>query len=138
MKPAVIVILFLLILLPAQGWGGRRRQSPKAAAVADRGYVVALGIANRFLNAWQAGDIETGMVLLSDRVRHTQNAETIEEFFSAGQERGFEIMRGSAHKGRYRFPVILVTRQGNTARRVSSEIILMNTGKNDWAVDKLP
>lgn len=138
MKPAVIVILLLLILLPAQGWGGRRRQSPKAAAVADAGYVFALGIANRFLNAWQAGDIETGMVLLSDRVRRTQNAETIEEFFSAGQERGFEIMRGSGHRGHYRFPVILVTRQGNTARRVSSEIVLVNTGKNDWAVDKLP
>ena len=70
MKPAVIVILLLLILLPAQGWGGRRRQSPKAAAVADAGYVFALGIANRFLNAWEAGDLETGMVLLSDRVRH--------------------------------------------------------------------
>lgn len=78
------------------------------------------------------------MVLLSDHVRRTQNAERIEEFFSAGQARGFEIMRGTGHKGRYGFPVVLVSREGNRVRRVSSKIILVNTGKNDWAVDKLP
>jgi hypothetical protein len=135
-KAAILVIV--LILLPAQGWGGRHRPSPKPAAVADPGYVLALGTADRFLHAWETGDLETGMVLLSDRVRRTQNAEAVEQFFSAGQERGFEIMRGTGHKGRYRFPIVLVIREGNTARRVASEIILVNTGKNEWAVDKLP
>lgn len=137
MKPAIAVLF--LILLPVQGWGGgRHRPSTKLEAATDPGYVLALGTADRFLHAWATGDLETGMVLLSDHVRRTQNAETIEQFFSAGQERGFELMRGNSHKGRYRFPVVLVTRQGNTARRVSSEITVVNTGKNDWAVDKLP
>jgi hypothetical protein len=135
-KPAVALIL--LILLPAQGWGGRHRPSPKPAAISDPGYVLALAAADSFLHAWKIGDLETGMVLLSDRVRRTQNPETIEQFFSADQERGFEIMRGSGHAGRYRFPVTLVFKQGNAARRVVSEIILVNSGKNDWAVDKLP
>lgn len=136
-KPAIAALF--LILLPAQAWGGgRHRPSARPEAVTDSGYVLALGIADRFLHAWETGDLETGMVLLSDHVRRTQNAETIEQFFTAGPERGFELMRGSGHKGRYRFPVVLVMRQGNTGRRVSSEIIVVNTGKNDWAVDKLP
>ena len=128
----------VLVLLPAPVWAGPHRVVAKPAVEADSGYVLALGVANRFLHAWEAGDLETGMVLLSDHVRRTQNAERIEEFFSAGQERGFEIMRGTGHKGRYGFPVVLVSREGNRVRRVSSKIILVNTGKNDWAVDKLP
>jgi hypothetical protein len=135
-KPALILIL--LILLPAPVWAGRHRATAKSASGADPGYVLALGTADRFLHAWETGDLETGMVLLSDHVRRTQNAERIEEFFSAGEERGFEITRGAGHKGRYRFPIVLVTREGNTVRRVSSKIILVNTGKNDWAVDRLP
>jgi hypothetical protein len=135
-KPAVVVIL--LILLPAQGWGGRRRLPSKPAAVTAPGYVLALRVANRFLHAWESGDLETGMVLLSDRVRRTLNPESVENFFAAGEERGFEIMRGSGHVERYRFPVILVTMHGNKARRVPTEIVVVNTGKNDWAVDKLP
>ncbi len=135
-KPAIVLIF--LVLLPAPLWAGRHRAAAKTAAVTDPAYVLALSAANRFLHAWEAGDLETGMVLLSDHVRRTQNADSIEQFFAAGPERGFEIMRGTGHKGRYHFPVVLVTREGNTARRVSSKIILVNTGKNDWAVDKLP
>jgi hypothetical protein len=135
-KPVLVVIL--MILLPAQGWGGRRRPLSKPTVITDSDYVPALRTANRFLHAWETGDLETGTVLLSDRVRHAQNPEGIEDFFSPEQERGFEIMRGGGHKGRYRFPVVLVIRHGNTVRRVSSEIVVLNTGKNDWVVDKLP
>lgn len=136
MKRAFAAIL--LIFLPATGWGGGHRPASKPAAANDPGYVLALAAADRFLHAWEAGDLETGTVLLSDHVRHTHNAEALETFFSTGDARAFEIMRGTGHAGRYRFPVILVTRQGNATRRASSEIILVNTGKNDWAVDKLP
>ncbi len=135
-KPAIALIF--LILLPASVWAGSPRRRGKPVLVADPGYVLALGAADHFLHAWATGDLETGMVLLSDHVRRTQNAETIEQFFSAGQERGFEIMRGTVHKGHYRFPVVLVSREGSTVRHISSKIILVNTGKNDWAVDKLP
>ncbi len=136
MKPAIALIF--LILLPAPVWAAGRRRTTVKQADADPAYVLALGVADRFLHAWETGDLETGMVLLSDHVRRKENAETIEHFFSSGRERGFEIMSGTSHKGRYGFPVVLVTRDGNTVRRVSSKIILVNTGKNDWAVDKLP
>ena len=127
----------MLAFVASQGWGSPHKRSAKSAGT-DPGYVLALGTADHFLHAWEAGDLETGMVLLSDRVRHTHSADTLEEFFLAGQDRGFEIMRGSGHAGRYRFPVALLTRQGTATRRVATEIILVSTGKNEWAVDKLP
>ena len=78
------------------------------------------------------------MVLLSDGIRRSQNADKLEDFFSAETGRSYEIALGRRHRGRYAFPVVLVTVQGNHALRRASEIILVNTGKNDWAVDKLP
>jgi len=78
------------------------------------------------------------MVLLSDNVRRSQNADTLEDLFSSVSDRAYEIGRGQGHPGRYHFPVVLVTKTGGGLRRVFSEIIVVNTGKNDWAVDKLP
>jgi hypothetical protein len=104
----------------------------------DPGYVFALGAANHFLHAWQTGDLEDGTVLLSDGIRHSQNADQLEQLFSNGKERGFEIARGHGHPGRYSFPLVLVTSRGSKITRRSSEIILVETGKNDWVVDKLP
>ncbi len=78
------------------------------------------------------------MVLLSDQVRHSHNPESFERFFSGDTNRAFEIARGTGNRGRYRFTVVLVTRQGTWVRRRDFEIIVVNTGKNDWAVDRLP
>jgi len=100
--------------------------------------VFALAAANHFLHAWQTGDLENGMVLLSDGIRHSQNADKLEQFFSNPKDRAFEIARGHGHKGRYSFPVVLVTAGASHLTRRSSEIILVETGKNDWVVDKLP
>ena len=128
----------LLVFLPLSSWGGPRGHSAKQAPLSDPGYVFALGAANRFLHAWQTGDLETGMVLLSDSVRRSHDAGSLEQFFFSGSDRAFEIGRGKRHPGRYRFPVCLVTKSGDGLHRTFSEIILVNTGKNDWAVDKLP
>jgi hypothetical protein len=84
------------------------------------------------------GDLETGMVLLSDPVRRSQNPEKLELFFAAGSGRSYEIARGKGNPGRYSFPVVLVTSPGSQVRRRLSEIIVVNTGKDDWAVDRLP
>jgi len=100
--------------------------------------VFALTAANHFLHAWQTGDLEDGTVLLSDGIRHSQNAEKLEQFFSNTMNRAFEITRGSGHQGRYTFPVVLVTLRGSHVTRKFSEVILLDTGKNDWVVDKLP
>jgi hypothetical protein len=132
------VAAILLLFLPLSSWGGARRHSAKQATLSDSGYVFALGTANRFLHAWQTGDLEAGMALLGDNARRKHNSESLEQFFSGGSDRAYEIDRGKGHPGRYRFPVVLVTKTGGGLRRSFSEIILVNTGKNDWAVDKLP
>ncbi len=110
----------------------------KPTDVSDPGYVFALAAANYFLHAWQIEDAENGMVMLSDQIRHTQNPDQLEQFFLNGKDRAFEITRGRGHPGRYSFPVVLVTHRGSHVTRRSSEIILVETGKNDWVVDKLP
>jgi hypothetical protein len=43
------------------------------------------------MHSWQPEIWKTGMVLLSDGIRHSQNADTLEQFFSSGAERAFEI-----------------------------------------------
>jgi hypothetical protein len=79
------------------------------------------------------------MVLLSNSLRHSQNADRVEEFFSNATNRAFEITRGKGRSGRYTFPVVLVTPRGSSRiTRKFSEIVLIDTGKNDWVVDKLP
>jgi len=131
--------LFLLaVFSPAPVWTRTHSRSAGDAPL-DPGYVFALAAANHFLHAWQTGDLEAGMVLLSDGLRHSQNADKLEQFFSSGNDRAFEITRGHGHRGRYSFPVVLVTPRGSShVTRRFSEIVLVETGKNDWVVDKLP
>jgi hypothetical protein len=126
------------LLLPLSLWAGSHKPRTKPVTAPDPGYVSALAAADRFLHAWQTGDLETGMVLLTDRVRHSQNPDKFEEFFSSSSGRAFEIARGAGNRGRYRFPVVLVTTRGKQMYRRVSGIIVVDTGKNDWAVDKLP
>jgi hypothetical protein len=132
--------LFLLTVCPtAPLWAGSHSHPAKQADPSDPGYVFALAAANHFMHAWQTGDLEDGMVLLSDGIRHSQNADKLEQFFSNATNRAFEITRGTGHPGRYRFPVVLVTTRGSShVTRKFSEVILVETGKNDWVVDKLP
>ena len=98
----------------------------------------ALTAANHFLHAWQTGDLEDGTVLLSDGIRQSQNADKLEQFFSNATNRAFEITRGHGHQGRYRFPLVLVTLRGSHVTRRFSEVILIESGRDDWVVDKLP
>lgn len=131
---------FLLTFFSTVSLSARSNSHPaKQSAPSDPDYVFALAAANHFLHAWQTGDIENGMVLLSNGLRHSQNAEQVEEFFSNATNRAFEITRGKGHAGRYSFPVVLVTPRGSShITRKFSEIVLVDTGKNDWVVDKLP
>jgi hypothetical protein len=133
-----ILLAVCLSLLTAPVWAGSHSHPAKQETPSEPGYVFALAAANHFMHAWQTGDLENGMVLLSDGIRHSQNADTLEQFFSSGTEHTFEIARGHGHQGRYIFPVILVTLRGSHVTRRSSEIIMAETGKNDWVVDKLP
>jgi hypothetical protein len=129
---------YLLLLLAPAAVAGPRHPSPNKPGADDPGYVLALATVNRFLNAWQTGDLETGMVLLSNRARRSQTAESLEQFFARGADRAFEVTRGHGNHGRYSFPVVLVMGQDRRVHRKFSEIIVATTGKNDWAIDKLP
>ena len=137
MKIGYLVALLLVASLPASAAGPRKRHAVPPAP-ADPDYVFALSAANRFLQAWQTGDLEAGTVLLSDQVRHSQDPEKFEKFFSGATGRAFEISRGTGNRGRYQFDVVLVTVAGARIRRRSSAIVVANSGKNDWVVDKLP
>jgi len=134
----IAFFFFQTALLAIPLWARTHTHPAKPADAPDPGYVYALAAANKFLHAWQTGDLEDGTVLLSDGIRHSQNADKLEQFFSSGKDRGFEIARGHGHAGRYIFPVALVTTRGSHITRKTSEIILIETGKNDWVVDKLP
>jgi hypothetical protein len=111
-----------------------------APAVLDSGYVPALAAADHFLQAWQSGDKENGIALLTSRAKVVVTTDGIDRFFSNSATSAYEIGRGKLLKrGRYEFPVVLVSiASGNRTRRRFSSIVIVNTGNNDWAVDKLP
>jgi hypothetical protein len=114
----------------------------RSTATQDSGYGSALAMADRFLQAWQAGDVENGMVLLSSHAKESATAENVESFFSDAGAAAFEITRGKLLKrDRYAFPVVLISGNGSKNGRVHRRfcrIVVVNTGHNDWAVDKLP
>ena len=113
----------------------------RPAAALESGYVPALAAADRFLQTWQAADVENGMALLTTHAKEAANRNVIERFFSNPEPSGYEIERGKLVKrGRYEFPVVLVTVASKSirVRRRISNLVIVNTGDNEWAVDKLP
>jgi hypothetical protein len=105
----------------------------------DPDYVPALAVADRFLQSWQANDTESGIALLTAHAKKNENKDDLENFFAPSEPVAYEIDRGKRVKrGRYQFPVVLVTGASKKLRRKFSSIVVVNTGGNDWAVDKLP
>jgi hypothetical protein len=124
---------FLLILPPLSA-----AKMPNPSSV-DSDYVSALAAADRFLQAWQSGDAENGISLLTEHAKKNENPDDLDKFFSAPKSPAFEIDRGKRMKrGRYEFPVVMVSRTSNKLHRRFSSIVIVNTSDNDWAVDKLP
>lgn len=131
------LLFFSLIPLSLPATSAKSRP----AAALDPGYVSALATANHFLQAWQSGDVESGTVLLTSHAKETLSRDDLDRFFSNPVPSGYEIDRGTLVKrGRYEFPVVLVTSVSQNPRihRRFSSIVVVNTGRNDWAVDKLP
>ncbi len=140
-----ILLAWLLLLLPP----GPAAAAPKAAATRptaksaalDADYVPALAAADRFLEAWSIDDIEIGMSLLTSRAKEKISETEIEAFFSSPTPSAYEIDRGKLlRRGAYEFPVVLAgPAAGNSrARRRFSTLLVVRTGNNEWAVDKLP
>jgi hypothetical protein len=131
-----VLLLAACLLLPSSSLAAKTR-----SAALDASYVAALAAADHLLQAWQSGDVENGMVLLTSHAKATATSDVLERFFSNPGPSAYEIGRGKLLKrGRYEFPVVLVgsvSKNGHTRRRFSS-IVVVSTGNNDWAVDKLP
>jgi hypothetical protein len=137
--PRVPRWLPLLFFLSAKLSPAAAGANPRTAL--DPSYVPALAVANHFLQAWQSGDVENGTVLLTTHAKQALSREDLDRFFSNPDPSGYEIDRGALVKrGRYEFPVVLATSSSKSPRihRRFSRIVIVNTGKNDWAVDKLP
>jgi hypothetical protein len=120
------------------------------AAPADPDYVFALATANDFLHAWQTQDRETGILLLTDRLKQRIAENTLAAFFSPSrcQRQAFEIGPGKKlASGRYQFPVSLYQKPDTATlaktafrspRPHPSALLVVKTGRNDWAIDQLP
>ena len=108
----------------------------------DPAYAPALAAANRFLQAWQNHDHETGLLMLTDLAKQNSSADRMESFFSSGSDSAYEIARGrKLEAGRYAFPVTLFAAQSDqhtSPGRKKSEIVVVRAGKDEWAIDKLP
>ncbi len=76
---------------------------------------------------------------MNGHAKEKATTDAVEKYFSNPSPSAYEIGRGKLVKrGRYEFPVVLVSSSMNHARRRFSSIVIVDTGKNDWAVDKLP
>ena len=121
-----------------------RSKAKTSTIEADRDYVSALTAANDFLHAWQVQDGETGILLLSDSVKHHSSPDLIEAFLqpAVGTTRSYEISHGKKMKdGSYSFPVTLfelASGKTGTVKPHYTQIVVVKAGKNDWAIDKLP
>ncbi len=131
--PALVLLCISILLSPLAA-------KTRPAHDIDSGYISALAIADRFLQAWQSGDTENGIALLTSRAKEAATTDGIDRFFSNSTPSAYEIGRGKLLKhGRYEFPVVLVSAsKNNRPRRRFSSIVIVDTGHNDWAVDKLP
>jgi hypothetical protein len=107
----------------------------------DPNYLFALATANRYLQAWQSSDVETGMALLTSHAKEKTTTDILEDTFSTPGPLAYEIGRGKMLRhGRYEFPVVLVGPGlvSKRPRRRFSNMVVLNTGSHDWVVDKLP
>jgi len=138
-KLAVLLVCWFAVQAAGKTHTSAKAKPPFAV---ERDYAVALAAANRFLQAWQTHDQETGLLLLSDTAKQHTSADKLEAFFFASAQTAYEIGRGQKLKaGRYTFPITLFELPAGQERRThlrSFQIIVARTGKDDWAVDKLP
>jgi hypothetical protein len=113
-----------------------------SAPSTDPGYASALAAANRFLQAWQNQDHETGLLMLTDIAKQKSSEDRLEAFFASGHDAAYEIARGRKLKtGCYAFPVALFTSLPDSASAVrpqKSQIVVVRAGNDEWAIDKLP
>ena len=135
------IVLLCALCLGNLGWA---KGKPSSSGI-DADYIAALAAANEFLHAWQIQDRAAGVILLTDATKHRTSEEKIEELLAPGVgfSQSYEIARGrKLRAGAYSFPVTLfVIGTGKSAKPIRprySQIVVVKTGRDDWAIDKLP
>ncbi len=80
------------------------------------------------------------MVLLTSHAKQKITRNALEDFFSSAAPSAYEITRGrQLRRDCYEFPVVLFGRSSKSHRaRRFSTIVVLHTGNDDWAIDKLP
>ena len=136
----MVCLLALATALCASPLAWGKKHKAAAAVPADSNYLAGLSAANRFLAAWQSNDQASALPLITNRAKQQTTEEGLDKLFSGSSARAFEITRGRALRpGRYQFSIVLLqSDDSGHPRRRFAELIVVNTGKNDWAVDKLP
>lgn len=130
------VLLAILSVLPLAA-ASKAKPTKSSATGAD--YAHALAAADRFLQAWQGGDIETGIVMLSGDAKNNTNRDDVDRLFASSAPAAYEIDHGKfLRRGRYEFPIVLVGTSQKRPQRRFSTIVVFKTGNNDWVIDKLP
>jgi hypothetical protein len=134
-----VVFCFLLTILSSSPLAAASRARPTKSSATGADYACALAAADRFLQAWQSGDIETGIVMLSGDAKNNTNRDDLDRLFASSAPAAYEIDRGKflRHR-RYEFPVVLLGTSPKKLQRRFSTIVVLDTGNNDWAIDKLP
>ena len=134
MKRTVLIVPLLLLFSSSILFARQQRHAPRA----DPHYGAALAAANQFLHAWQTQDHETGIVMLTDAARQRVSRDGLQQFFSPAPNAAFEIQHGKRiNAGEYVFPVVLFG-SSNTVRAHPGKIVVTRSGKDEWAVDRLP
>ena len=133
----LLLLIFAAPCTPLLAAGGR-----SASVRVDQDYIAALAAANRFLSAWQNQDHETAILLLTDKVKQHTKEERLDTFFSPSThtQQAYEISSGKKlRQGCYIFRVTLFNSgQQKSPRPRSSRLVVIRSGKNDWAIDKIP
>ncbi len=137
------MVLLALSLLDSPSLCAGSKTTQPNSRVTGADYALALAAADRFLQAWQSGDIESGTVMLTRQAKQKTTPEELDRLFSSSTPTAYEIERGKfvgygRGYGSYEFPIVLFCASSSKPRRRFSKIVLLNTGNRDWAVDKLP
>jgi hypothetical protein len=134
--------LILMALLICLSWclPSPARTRPASRAALDDNYISALAVANRFLHAWQSHDQETVVLLLSNAAKQHCPEDRLDKFFSSDSQAAYEIGRGKKiQPGRFSFPISFFGMHGASFTRPRyTELVVVKTGKTDWAIDRLP
>jgi hypothetical protein len=139
---ALFTVLVVGLALPPAFGEPKAQQLEQATPSAA--YLEALQVADSFLWAWVARDAESGLGLISDRLRARAGDERWRRQFIVGlsnpRHQAFEICRGRLMStNRYEFPVIIyeLYTGERTGERYQSSLEVVKEGQV-WRVDRLP